>query len=143
MSEPTKVYLVGTGEYSDFGIIAAFSSKSRAEQVAALVLGQVDEYIIDPKGYADPGIDFFLVEVERSGKSMAQKLPRLSEDGNKSVPHVNFRTNLDRPFSRPSHWRIYWKGYAKSEEHAIREANEIRRQILAGQRPKGVDMGKN
>ena len=143
MSEPTKVYLVGTGEYSDYGIIAAFSSETRADEVAELVGGEVESYTLDPQGYADPGIDFFMVEVKQNRESETQKLPRISDDGDILTPCAQFRTHADDGYGRKSYWRIYWKGYAKSEEHAVREINEIRRQILAGQRPAGVDMGKN
>ncbi len=50
---------------------------------------------------------------------------------------------LDYPGRESGYWALHWEGYAKSKENAICKSNEIRWQILAGQRPIGVDMGKN
>lgn len=141
-----KVYLVTEGSYSDYGVHAVFSEsqKERAKRMAVLIGGGVEEYPLNIDDYKDPGMDHFNVLMRKNGEANVEKHFRLDCVGDKYSTEVSFRTEKDWPgFYRKSHWLIYWRGYAKSKEHAIRSADELRRQILAGQRPEVVDFGKN
>ena len=150
MSEPTKVYLVAIGEHSDFSIAAAFSSKHRADGAAKLIGGEVNEYLVDPDGYVDPGLDFWELWLDRSG-GITGPMMRSRLKGGDDKDHtarqrkgrIYLHTELDYPGRESGYWALHWEGYAKSKENAICKSNEIRWQILAGQRPIGVDMGKN
>lgn len=141
-----KVFLVCSGAYSDYGVRAVYSEDQRAlaEEYTKLIGGEVEEYPLNEPAPEDPGLEWFAVYVEKSAKTQVQTRSRLDRDGNRREEKVMFRTYEDCPeYSRWSHWRLSWYGYAKSQEHAVCQANELRCQILAGQRPPGVDMGKN
>lgn len=149
-----SVWVLSVGEYSDRKVAGVFSDEHQAKEAADLTGGSSERFILDGLDAKDPGMDFFFVEMSHSGKAeRCHAKARLSDGrwtdedegvGQKWKPSVRLETHLDNPYQkRRSYWRLFWEGYAKSKEHAIREANEIRRQILAGQRPPGVDMGKN
>lgn len=152
-----NVFLVTVGEYSDYRVLAVFSEdrKVDAEQAAILVGGDIEEMTLNPEEFVDPGMDYFRVYMRRSGESRVNKYSRLDYEayellddtwGNRGVPRemeVYLLTHKDRPLERRSYWQLCWYGYAASEEEAVRIANELRRQILAGQRPEGVDYGEN
>jgi len=140
------VYIVTVGDYSAYQIVAAFSEvrNADAEQCAELIGGEVEKYVLDQTQYEDPGMDFYNVDITHAGKvDCCFALPRLDGDGSKQQASIALRTHRDYPSERKSYWRLYWAGYAQSEEHARRSASQVHREILAGQRPAGVDFGKN
>ena len=140
-----KVYIVMEGCYSDRSIEAVFTEdqENEANEYARLIGGDVEEFPLNIPVPDDPGLDFFIIKMRKDGSSYVGKEPRLKCNGEKCDSRVWLSTHKDIKWARKSHWVLYWRGYAKNQEHAVRSANEIRRQILAGQRPKGVDMGKN
>lgn len=147
-SGPTKVFAIRCGEHSDRRVVAIFSNRTDAETSAELLNGEVDEYTLDPPGgLVDPGVDFWEICMGPAGKVIwSDTRSRLGDDCGLLTQRrgrVSLRTNLDHPYEHGNVWRVHWRGYADSKEHAIQLANEIRRQILSGQRPPGVDMGKN
>ena len=47
-----KIYLVSTGEYSDYGIVAAFSTQEKAEELQHIIGdndASVEEFDVNPK----------------------------------------------------------------------------------------------
>ncbi|KKL78817.1 hypothetical protein LCGC14_2021020 [marine sediment metagenome] len=155
MDNKKIVYVVCVGEYSDYGISGIFSNKCQAEKAAKLVDGEIEEYMLNPDGFIDPGLDCYTVEMNKDGTYAIHNHSRLYEHGDKHTTFIQFRTNKDIIIlgadkynisvynDNHTSWKLFWKGYVRSEKHAIRETNEIRRYILAGQKPKNVDMGKN
>lgn len=147
----STVYLVSVGEYSDYRILAAFSDAELAGKAAGLLAAGVETFTLDPDGFVDPGMDFWDLWMNRDGSIHAvQERSRLSpgdqldQTARPRAGRISLHAfQKDYKGDPCDHWTLCWSGYAKSKEHAIREANEIRRQILAGQRPPGVDMGKN
>ena len=147
-----KIFLVTDGEYSDYRVRAVFSDKEKADEFARLGnYERVEEYPLDIE-FKDPGYDTYRVEINERGSSFVQILPRI---GNKGIPikecwlrtwkdsdptSISYREGLE---GKSKSWRLSWAGEAKSGEHARRHVEELRRQILAGQRPEEVDMGKN
>ena len=139
-----RVFIVTTGEYSDYRIRAVYSNREEADKAASLIGGNVEEFAVDKMQFLDdPGMDFFTVIIDRKGNASVFYDSRLKEDGEKHEIVCYFRTNKDGYCGKHPLWNIQWQGYAKSEKHAVRHAEELRRQILAGQRPAEVDMGKN
>jgi len=140
----TSLFVVSCGEYSAKDIVAIFSDKIKADNLACLVEGDVEEWCLDAPMADDPGLDFYELELNRDGEMTApSKMPRLNDNGQRHRERVYLRTHKDDSYERKSYWRLYWRGYAKGEEHARRAAEELRRQILAGQHPACVDFGKN
>lgn len=139
-----KVYAVWTGEYSDADVLGIYSSEEAARDVADLVSGTVEPYELDAVKPEDPGEDFWVVEIDKSGRiTKLVNKGRLDTSGELHTPFSYLRTHKDEPYMRASYWRLHVERYFPSEEHARRHATELWRQILAGQRPEGVDMGEN
>jgi len=141
-----KVWVLTIGEYSDYHIVAVYdeTESKEAERVAELIGADVEEYEVNTLHPEDPGMDYFSVVMGKSGEVIqCYTSVRIWEDGKCRDTEVCLRTKKDNKYERKSYWRLYWDGYAKSKEHAVKIISDIRRQILAGQRPKGVDMGKN
>lgn len=153
-----KVFLVTDGEYSDYKVVAVFSKKERAEEFTRLgEFENVEEYPLDIE-FKDPGYDTYEVEINEEGvvrrhsNPFIRILPRINDKGiptkecwlrtwkDSDPTSIAYREGLE---GKSKSWRLFWIGEAKSEEHARRHVEELRRQILAGQRPEEVDMGKN
>ena len=69
-----KIYLVSTGEYSDYHIIAAFSTRELAEAFSSPFDGEwstigIEEYTVDEKieNIAPPGMKAFSVTMAKNG----------------------------------------------------------------------------
>ena len=143
----SKVYVVTKGEYSDFHIVCVFSDEMEAKRIADLIDGDVENYELDVVKAEDPGQDFFCVVLARTGKVEIYDDSRLDgfymETGGRRNERCGLRTHKDDPWKCKDYWRLIWYGYAESKEHARRHVEELRRQILAGQRPAEVDFGKN
>jgi len=140
-----KVFVVMEGYYSARSIEAVYSEdqEASANEYARLIGGDVESYPLNRPVPEDPGMDYFHVEMKHNGSAEVQEDDRLAYSGERHESSAWLRTVKDEGWRRKSYWRLKWNGYALSPEHARRAANELRRQILAGQRPPGVDMGKN
>ena len=144
-----NVFIVTEGAYSDYCVAAVFTAKDKADEYAELIDGDVKEMKTDTP-FVDPGLDYFVVDMKKDGDASCFKHPRLNGVGERHKESVIFRTVEDYPdgmngiLRHPqNYWSLRWEGYAKSEEHAVRSAYELRRQMLAGQRPASVDFGEN
>jgi len=66
----SKIYLVTTGEYSDYQVKAAFSSKEKAQALIDDYLGEkandLEEYELD-EVTVKPGLHVFAVNLKRNG----------------------------------------------------------------------------
>ncbi len=150
-----KVYVVDTGEYSDCRVRAVFSSEQEADRISKLIGGNVLEpFELDAIELHDPPHDangFYELEMKRNGDAVNVCEYSLLSDGTYGEDGVGrlhtefatFRTQLDNTYERKSHWRLLIGRYAKNKEQVIKIAADLRRQILAGQRPECVDFGKN
>ncbi len=143
-----KIWLVCTGEYSDYGVVALFDDahKADAEEFAKLVGGYVEEHplSLNPTHQDPPaGQSFFYLEMCRDGSLGSwlgsdkgiKKKETLQDDGTLRESSYRLWTHAECPLERRSHWRLNVWMYARDEKHAIKVANEIRIQILAGAKP--------
>ena len=153
-----KVWVVMIGEYSDREVLASYSSQSEAEKVADLVGGNVKGgFVLD--GFerdVAPDQDFYELEMDRHGElknygGKPRKVSRLVGDfaydvdfgfqktGARRQSFYRLETAGTSKHEKASYWRLIVRMYARSEEHIIKVANEIRTQILAKAKPeKGV-----
>lgn len=120
----TKVFLVSTGSYSDYGILAAFSTEEKAEELCK-ILGSdshIETYDIDPEvGDYTQYTVFMLKDGSLLNKVYSMKIVF------PAVPRVWFGQD---PRSPDGNVLIYI-AIAKSEEQAIKAANEHRAHAIA------------
>lgn len=114
MSKLNKIYLVTEGEYSDYHIIGAFSTKEKAQSFIKLFGDRygmyLEDYEIDKyeKQIAD-GLKYYIVHMKFNG----------------DVEYISVESNLE---SSDKIWsdNIQVCVWAKDEKHAIKIANERR-----------------
>lgn len=120
-----KIYLVTEGNYSDYHVCAAFSTRALAERYVGLHKGelyserQIEEVPLDEIPVYPPGLLPFEVVIERSGEAEADLL--LPE-------HLTCPTALEKWGSTSCRVLHVW---ARNDEHAIKIANEQRLQAIA------------
>lgn len=116
----TIVYVVTSGTYSDFGIEAIYSTEADAIELATKLdaLGEDGRYFeykvdeISPKSVKGA----YLVVVDMEG----------------NVTYTNYRRRNDdeEPVVMQTPTTVFY-GYGKTEEHARRSAEQLRREFLA------------
>ena len=126
-----NIYLVSQGEYSDYRISAAFSTKEKAEEYIRLRGGELETYYIDPdildgipnyiEGYWPFKITYYMdsntYEAERCVWS------RYENNKNYCMPYGDYGG-----YGKPR-WQI--ECIAKDEQHALKIASERIAQIKA------------
>lgn len=118
-----KVYIVTTGRYSDYSIIAVFDSMELAQAFIdsndfGSDINDIEEYELNPnKTDLAAGRKGFEIEMNKDGTTICCNM-------NRSYSHkpnnIYFRFNL-----------MCLDCYADDDQHAIKIANEKRVQILA------------
>ena len=154
-----KVYVVTSGEYSDYSIEAVFVDKEVAELYKQLNFVdtdncRVEEYPVVESMDPDPGMNAYLV-VNRLPTAPAEGMsfdcvPVSRLVDGKVKTYCRYRTWKDSDPTCITHQerllsatKFSWRGYAHTEEEAITNAAKILDAIQRGERPEGVVMGKN
>jgi hypothetical protein len=124
-----KVYLVTDGEYSDYHIVAAFSTRKGAAAFRKKTGGQVEEYTLDApytaKELQARGYKTYCFEMKEDGSLRYE--PR-EEHG--TAPASTFQ--MRRAFDHDAEVHVlYCLVLAKSVKAAVKIANEKRAQIVA------------
>lgn len=133
-----QVWIVTSGCYSNTHLQGVFSDPTKAESIAALmddgrVHGpwELDQF---NKSLAPAGLECFHVEMCHDGKVMrCEKYALLDSSGAlwNTRWHL-FAPGWDPSVARVRHWRLEVTVYVKDESHAVKIANEVRAQLLAG-----------
>jgi hypothetical protein len=119
------IYLVSKGSYSDYGIVAAFSEKSKAEEMVELGNGKCpsDHYALleveIDSVFAYKDRTPFMVRMDKEGNARAFSMP--VEDGPYDIDF--YRSNFKDA--------VITNVHAKDEKHAIKIANERRIYLLS------------
>lgn len=114
-----KVYLVTHGEYSDYKVLAIFSTEAKAQAFIDRFCGDIEEWEVDE---ADPLLnskhDLYYIRMAADGRVM--QVGRMEDEFRQDGLH-------------PSQWGDSLAGHlwAKNEEHAIKQANDYRAAMLA------------
>lgn len=121
-----KVYVVTSGSYSDYGIETICSTRELAEMYCEAVGGDIEEWHLDE--YRTPlerGLRPYAVCMDRQGNSDggAEKIDYNIPKTIKGVVQLGAWPNARADFR--------WRGWAKTKTHAIKIANDLRRQALA------------
>lgn len=114
-----KVYAVTAGSYSDYHIVGMYSNREHAEKYAnAYTDCIIEEYDLDEPlpDLIDRGFVSYNVRMWKNGNSDVSKSTGASVDSAKYCMYNN---------------RLLVVCLAKSEEHAVKIANEIRSMLIA------------
>jgi hypothetical protein len=130
-----NVFIVTEGKYSDYEIVAVFSTREKAEEfLSANKYGQIEVFDIDPEFWAPPdGMELWSLVMEKDGR-VEYIQTRFNSPFNNSYATKYKLVDAGRRSHKPGSGRVYslkWEGWAKSEEHAIKAANEVRAQLIA------------
>lgn len=129
----TKVYVVSTGEDSDYEIDSIFSDEERAKKCAGMIdsghaSSNVDEFTLDPeKEILRRGYGYWRVHMFSDGEGTFTVVSQRKPDGFDSEYAEVFKAT----------WTMSGKGYlkcrmkARDRDHAVKIANERRTAILA------------
>jgi hypothetical protein len=124
-----KVFVVTRGSYSDYGIVAIFSSREKALEITRAPAGvedysdfnEIEEYELDEPRERLPGC--YRVTVEADGQvSTRYKAAWIDEQSTEPATIWS-----DTPEGKNRRF----VGYGATFEHARRSAEELRRQTLA------------
>lgn len=128
-----KVWIVTTGDYSDYSIHSVWSSEELANEAFQRLNVGGEEYY--PRAN-EP----FEVDVDTHAGKLRGEVGwevRMSEDGSRATAGLldfadNFKPDFNRtqPFIAPVGGFV-WRGYATDKQHAIKICNEKRIQDLA------------
>lgn len=150
----THVWIVEDGEYSDRRIVAVCSSEQKAEQTAAMLGGVASQWAVDvPEQFH--GMSYFGVTIDERGETADDW--RFAYITVPSVPPVTrawmswqWKDDKDLPLEkrggsgksgarsvvlssiRDDAWKVLrvWT-WAKSRDHAVAHAQDLRRQLKA------------
>jgi hypothetical protein len=126
-----KVYAATSGSYSDYGIVAIFSTKEAAQLFMERHPNQwndwndIEEYDLDPgvlqmrKGYSH-----WMVQMEEDGSTISAEA-----SGRYNLEAAPDKALRAESAGRRARW-FNWYGWAKDQQHALKIANEHRIKLL-------------
>ncbi len=131
----TKIYAVSRGCYSDYRVVALFSTESDAKLFMERNPDRYDEWndveVYELDSHVEKlreGFSHFFVRMRRDGSATVE--PSSTFIG--YAPHNAF----DGDPSRPESQSFNWHGWARDAEHAVKIANEHRLMLIAQEVPK-------
>lgn len=117
------VYIVTSGDYSDYHIEGVYSTMEKAEDASKLHASEnsIAQWGVDETEQHPDGLYYFSVYIDKDGNS----------DGGKNVSftYAHLRTDLWRPFGDGK--QVDMTMWARDKEHAVKIANERRIGLLA------------
>src|SRR4051812_45047302 len=128
-----KIYLVGVGEYSDYGVHSAWSEKDKAEKLVKILGGssRVEEYLIDPiNPYDFDDMKLFHVYLDSKGdlcdvREASYRDSYFFEADYCETPYgPNGREDPPNTYSYCTCW-------ARDEQHAVKITSEKRAMFIA------------
>lgn len=129
-----KVYVLTCGEYSDYRIIATTVDKAVAEKLAETFGLEIEDFdALTDASVADlKGLNHYTLHMYKNGKVEYNVMKNVPPDEFSIHPVYRIRDmNLAGADSRP---RMIISLWARSPNHAIKAANEIRVQLIASER---------
>lgn len=131
------LYAVSRGSYSDYGVVAIFSTKEKAEEYMLFVpsddYNDIETYELDP-GVVDKirkGYSPWFVIMLRDGTTEEVRRQEVSSYSIGSSAWIHRRSTLPSRVQHSLPDCIVVHTMAKSEEHAVKIANEKRVQFIA------------
>ena len=123
-----KVYIVTSGDYSDYGIDAVFTNKKTAEVFAGKIGGEVEIWEISPSDLIDKITHnkIFCVRMNKEGNT-----DLVMEEDFDSGDIKNAMEKKTEIFKAVDGYSMITYMFAKDEKHAVKIANERRVQLIA------------
>lgn len=122
----TKIYIVSTGDYSDYCIMGVYSTHDKAIDAEAFYAGEIQEFELDEVPPHPKGLKYFRVEMPESGEF---RIRHIEGDGIESLIKTGYMESGIGFFEpRPPYYVL--KVWAKDTQHAAKIANEKRSQII-------------
>lgn len=123
MSEPTKIYIVTQGDYSDCRNIGVFTSREKAEAAGG---DSIEEWLLDNVQGAPGHYDYFFIVMDRNGnvRSSRTTVPFGLQEDPSPVRQWPSGNNPDIGC-----WEFH--AWATDMTHAIKIVNEQRVQLIA------------
>jgi len=122
------VYLVTSGQYSDYKVMAVFTSQERADVYATgcSEVNDVEEYELDPiePPRLQKGMEEFSIIMEKDGLSWVY--PSKKPEGAFVEEHWQVWAS-----HIPGHLQLRITVVARDEDHAVKIANERRASLIA------------
>lgn len=127
-----KVWMVSEGQYSDFRMIAAFSTKELAEEAKASGVGDdIYEFDINPEYIRPPaGMKYWHVQIDQDGNPPIRR-GRMFQPYSYSGYTGTTINKTSVVCYRSGDGAYIVNCWARDEQHAIKIANEIRVQEIA------------
>lgn len=117
--EVRKVFVVTQGDYSDYHILAVFSTREKAEEYAQAREAEIEEFELDAMPTTgELGLAWYYVSMDRDGDT--HWVACLKDNQFNNAPRTELGVN-----------RMSVHVAAKSKEHAVKIANERRVQLIA------------
>jgi hypothetical protein len=125
MNDTKTIYLVIEGSYSNYGVRGVFDDKELAEEYAEQISGQVEEYKLNAADdMLERGYKHYVVDMSKSGDT--RDIRKLSYKV-QSCWRVSYNRSGEGYYTGDVSFYVC----AKSEEGAIKVANERRAQLIA------------
>jgi len=120
----TKIFVVTSGQYSDYGIAGIYSSKEKAEEAKKLFNADngIAEWELDAVPKHEKGTYYWSVEMDKEGNTQNVELQDAS--------HANKKWDWS-PYGDAEKKLVYFGVWAKDENHAVKIANEKRGMLIA------------
>jgi hypothetical protein len=120
MKNGDTIYVVTTGEYSDYGVAGVYTTKEEAEAVKAVLrdANDVAEYVLGE------GID-------KATQGLYPYLVVMHYNGNGAMAHCQSGLELNPFHAEAFNMAVSMSCWARDEQHAIKILNEKRIQWLA------------
>lgn len=135
-SEMAKVFVVTEGCYSDYSIVAAFSTEAAADKFAALHPDyfMVEEFELDKSEYVDLTRPNFAVRMEKNGDVVEISVTDPTDEPDRP-DNPCFRQSCARGgrfYAEPhGQYFLFVVVRAKDKQHAIKIVNERRARYIA------------
>lgn len=145
LNKSDKVYVVTTGDYSDYKIRAVTVSKEKAEKLKKYYSydyfsdAEIEEYDInEPHDDLDDLVPVYYVKIYRNGECecsqttwMHEKTRKLINRNGQTVDDLGGCTlEFDPNAPKYLYLQFEWYGTAKDEEHALKIAQDKRAKLL-------------
>jgi len=113
-----NVYVVTTGEYSDYSIRGVFDNEPQANEFAESCQGEVKEYPLNPTSSKPKGYFLYRVEMDREGNSKV------------SAEDIIYCNNVGKDCILPHNNKLLVYCWARNDKHAVKIANEKRAKMI-------------
>jgi len=120
------IWAVSSGEYSDYGVIAIFTTEEKATEYAKACHAEVEEFRLDPSISDFDQVELMYVQMYKNGDVRSVE----KSTGNRIDRQPGFCNYLRAGYAEPQEV-ITWGVDTGDEQKAIKVTNEKRAMLIA------------